>query len=302
MKNEEFDKIYTNRVLDFERHIEELLPSEEGFCKTVLEAMNYSVRAGGKRIRPILLLEVNSLFGDSITKEAYCFAAALELIHTYSLVHDDLPAMDNDDLRRGKPTTHKKYGEAMGILAGDALLNYSMEVALLAFDTTDDYKKVADTLKLLYQKSGIYGMIGGQVADVEAEKNGESIDRKKLEYIYANKTGALLEAAMMAGCMLSQKGDADACRIMGEAASKIGLAFQIQDDILDIEGDEELIGKPKGSDERNEKATYVKFAGMETAKQDVAKLTGEAIDLLLQYTNKESFLIMLIESLVDRSS
>lgn len=302
MNKDEFDKLYSERVRDFEDHMEEYLPVEEGYAATVREAMNYSLRAGGKRIRPVLLCEVCRLFCGSVTPEAYSIAVALEMIHTYSLVHDDLPAMDNDDLRRGKPTTHKKYGEAMGILAGDALLNYSMEVACRAFDVTENYEQVAKTIQLLYRKSGIYGMIGGQVADVEAEKKGETIDRDKLEFIYANKTGALLEAAMMAGCMLSFKADEKACACMEEAAAKIGLAFQIQDDILDVEGDEEVIGKPKGSDERNDKATYIRFAGLEKAKEDSKTLTEGGIDLILQYASEDSFLVTLLKSLVNRRS
>ena len=280
--------------------IEEFLPEEEGYARTVAEAVNYSVRAGGKRIRPMLLLETHKLFHGAVLPEARALAAALELVHTYSLVHDDLPAMDNDELRRGQPTTHKKYGEAVGILAGDALLNLSMQVAVQAFRRPSEPMIVAKAIRDLYDKAGIDGMIGGQTADVLAEKNKKEIDKKELDFIYDKKTGALIEAAMMIGCRLAPESREKDVAAVERAAKLIGLAFQIQDDILDVEGIEELIGKPVGSDYRNGKSTYVNFAGMKQAKKDVADLTEEAVGLMMPYVEEDDFLIRLLRFLAKR--
>ena len=260
--------------------IEEFLPEEEGYARTVAEAVNYSVRAGGKRIRPMLLLETHKLFHGAVLPEAKALAAALELVHTYSLVHDDLPAMDNDELRRGQPTTHKKYGEAVGILAGDALLNLSMQVAVQAFRRPSEPMIVAKAIQDLYDKAGIDGMIGGQTADVLAEKNKKEIDKKELDFIYDKKTGALIEAAMMIGC-----------RLAPESREK---------DVAAVERAAKLIGQPVGSDYRNGKNTYVNFAGMKQAKKDVADLTEEAVGLMMPYVDEDDFLIRLMRFLAKR--
>ena len=288
------------RASEAEKIIYQYLPAKAEYQKTIIEAVNYSLMAGGKRLRPILMQETHRLFGGN-SKAIEPFMAAMEMIHTYSLVHDDLPAMDNDMLRRGKPTTHAVYGEAMGILAGDALLNYSMETALKAFDTENaDYNNIVRALKLLYTSAGIYGMVGGQVVDVESEKTC-GISREQIDYIYDNKTGALIKAAMCIGAILAGANDEEIA-IIDSVAYNIGLAFQIQDDILDIEGSEEELGKPIGSDERNEKVTYVTFAGMERAKSEVERLTEEAVSKLntLPYTNE--FLVELLKYLVYRTN
>lgn len=279
------------------------LPQEEGYQKTVLEAMNYSINAGGKRIRPILMQETYALFGGQDNRVVEPFMAALEMIHTYSLVHDDLPAMDNDLLRRGKPTTHAVYGEAMGILCGDALLNYAYETALCAFDMTSDLEllknRIPKALKVLAKKAGIYGMVGGQVADVEAEKKGLSLDEDKLSYIIDNKTGALIESAMTIGAILAGADDSEVAQIE-KIALNVGVAFQIQDDILDVVGDEAVLGKPIGSDERNEKPTYVVLHGLENSKNTVKSLTEEAIGVLKGFSGDTGFLEEFLMYLVYR--
>lgn len=295
-----FEEELKNRQQYVDDLLERYLPEESGYAVKAMEAVNYSVRAGGKRIRPILLLETLRFFEGRILPEAEPLAVAIELVHTYSLVHDDLPAMDNDELRRGKPTTHKKYGEAMGILAGDALLNLSIQVALQAIWATPDAKLAARAIGDLYDKAGLDGMIGGQVADVLAEKESETIDRAKLDFIYEKKTGALIEAAMVIGTRLAKSTREKDVGIVREAAARIGLAFQIQDDILDVEGVEKIIGKPIGSDYRNGKSTYINFAGMEQAKKDVVRLTDEAVSAMEHYKKKDDFLLQLMRYLAGR--
>lgn len=295
----DINKEIAYKASDADRMIYRVLPTEKGYQKTVFQAMNYSVLAGGKRIRPILMLETYKLFGGS-TKAIESFVAAIELIHTYSLVHDDLPAMDNDELRRGKLTTHAKYGEAMGILAGDGLLNYAFEVALNSLDETEgaDNRAVIRALKVLAQKAGVYGMIGGQVVDVESEKQ-YGISKNRLDFIYQLKTGALIEASMMIGAILGGATEEEEKKIE-EVASKIGLAFQIQDDILDVDGETETIGKTVGSDEKNQKATYVIFEGLEKAKQEVVNLTSEAVGILQELPYENPFLTELLRWMVLR--
>ena len=301
MENEElFSEEYDKKKQEINDLLERFLPKEEGYTKPLAEACNYSIRAGGKRLRPMLLLETNRLFHGKMVPEAECLAAAIEMVHTYSLVHDDLPAMDNDELRRGLPTTHKKFGEAIGILAGDALLTAAMQTAMLAFRNSADPHIVSWSVKTLFDKAGMDGMIGGQVVDVLAEKREESLDRGKLDFIYEKKTGALIEAAMMIGCWLAPESRKKDLLIIEQVASKIGLAFQIQDDILDVEGIEEVLGKPIGSDYRNAKSTYVSLLGMETAREDVKRLTGEAVSLIAPYAGKDSFLVQLLIHLVTR--
>ncbi|CBK74419.1 Geranylgeranyl pyrophosphate synthase [Butyrivibrio fibrisolvens 16/4] len=274
------------------------LPDVEGLQSSIFDAMQYSVTAGGKRLRPILMNETFTLFGgegDVIEP----FMAAIELIHTYSLVHDDLPAMDNDSLRRGKPTTHAVYGEAMGVLAGDALLNYAFETALNAYDADIDTVRVTEAMRILARKAGVFGMIGGQVVDVESEKKQLEMTKEKIDFIYELKTGALIEAAMMIGAVLAGATEQQVTTVEN-VAKKIGLAFQIQDDILDVIGDEATIGKPIGSDERNEKCTFVTFAGIEKSKEEVKRLTDEAIEELNSLPYKNEFLNELLNYLVYR--
>ncbi len=276
--------------------IRKYLPTEEGPHRTVLEAMNYSVLAGGKRLRPMLMQETFQLFGG---KGAVIepFMAAIEMIHSYSLVHDDLPALDNDEYRRGRKSTHAAYGEAMGILAGDALLNYAFETAMKAFDMDAPAERIAHALRVLAEKAGIGGMIGGQVVDVESE--GKDIDAATLEFIHRNKTGALMEAAMMTGAILAGADD-EQILAMEQAAGKTGLAFQIRDDILDVTGTEAELGKPVGSDEKNSKVTYVSLYGLEHAEEEVKRLSDEAIALLEAQPVKNQFLEELLMSLVER--
>ena len=219
--------MYKRQVEDI---IKKFLPAEEGYQKTVMEAMNYSFLAGGKRLRPMLMLETYRLFGGS-SKAIEPFMAAIEMIHTYSLIHDDLPAMDNDDYRRGRLTTHKVYGEAMGVLSGVTLLNYAYETMFRAFELTDDKDRVIRAVRIMAEKTGIYGMLGGQSVDVE--NDGKPLEKDLLDYIYEHKTSALIEASMMAGAVLAGA-DEEQTSMIEQAASDIGLAFQIQDDILDV--------------------------------------------------------------------
>jgi geranylgeranyl diphosphate synthase type II len=274
------------------------LPKEEGWQKCIMEAMNYSVQAGGKRLRPMLMQETYRLFGGrSAVIEP--FMAAIEMIHTYSLVHDDLPAMDNDEYRRGKKTTHAVYGETMGILAGDALLNYAYETAMKAFEMEPDNARIGRALLVLAQKSGIYGMVGGQVVDVETEKKDSPMTKEKLDFIYRMKTGALIEASMLVGAILAGA-TASEQKIIEEVAGGIGLAFQIQDDILDVTSTLEVLGKPIGSDERNQKVTYVTYEGLEKAEQDVRTISERAVAKLDSLVVKNVFLRELLLSLIAR--
>lgn len=290
----------TKRVEQINRIIERYLPKEEGYQRTIFEAMNYSVRAGGKRLRPMLMQETYRMFGGS-DAAIEPFMAAIEMIHTYSLVHDDLPAMDNDEYRRGKKTTHAVYGEAMGILAGDALLNYAYETAAQALPALDKNPNVGAAFLVLAQKAGVYGMVGGQVVDVEADKRGETtIAREKLDFIYQLKTGALIEAAMKIGAILAGA-TTEEQRIVEQAAGRIGLAFQIQDDILDVTSTFEELGKPIGSDEKNQKSTYVSYEGLEKSAADVEALSGEASALLATLGKDDAFLQELIHFLVHRN-
>lgn len=291
----EFKKELNNKVEEINALIGEYLPAEEGFQKTIMEAMNYSILAGGKRLRPMLIGETYKLFGGDgeVVKP---FMVAMEMIQTYSLVHDDLPAMDNDEYRRGKKSTHAQFGEAMGILAGDALLNYAFEVAAGAFDI-DCSPKVAKALQVLGKKAGIYGMVGGQVVDIESE--GKEISFETLQYIHKNKCGALIEGAMMIGAYLAGASE-DEVKTIEQIGANVGLAFQIQDDILDVTSTAEVLGKPVGSDDKNDKITYVTFVGLEKAKEEVARLSNEAIEKLEALPYKNEFLVELIKSLICR--
>lgn len=284
------------RTREAEKIIRKYLPAEEGFQKTVLAAMNYSMLAGGKRLRPILMRETWRLFGGS-GEIVEPFMAAMEMIHTSSLVHDDLPALDNDGYRRGKKTTWAVYGEAMGILAGDALINYAYETAAKAFLLEPGHPQLGRALRLLSGKSGVFGMLGGQCTDVEAA--GEAVSREKLDFIYRLKTSALIEAAMMTGAALAGASDAELSAVE-RIASDVGLAFQIQDDILDVTSTEEELGKPVLSDEKNQKTTYVTLEGLEQARADVERISNCAIDALDALPGKNEFLRELILHLINR--
>lgn len=279
--------------------LEKFLPVEEGQQRIIFEAMNYSVRAGGKRLRPILMEETYHMFGGS-SAVIEPFMAAIEMIHTYSLVHDDLPAMDNDEYRRGKKTTHAVYGEAMGILAGDALLNLAYETAAKAFDMEVADTRVARAFAVLAKKAGVYGMVGGQVVDVESEQSDDCpITREKLDFIYRLKTGALIESSMMIGAILAGASSDEVSRVE-QIAAKLGLAFQIQDDVLDVTSTLEVLGKPVGSDEKNNKATYVTFEGLDKAVSDVERISKEAEEQLDDLGYDDAFLKELFEYLIHR--
>ncbi|MEF9840690.1 MAG: polyprenyl synthetase family protein [Lachnospiraceae bacterium] len=300
---EEQQKIKQKKIEDI---LVSYLPKQEGYQKTIIEAMEYSLLAGGKRLRPMLMQETYHLFGGTGTL-IEPFMAAIEMIHTYSLVHDDLPAMDNDDYRRGKKTTHIIYGEDMGILAGDALLNYAFETASLSFDLEPAKAQlIGKAIQVLSKKAGIYGMIGGQVVDVQC--SGSSISKERLNFIFELKTSALIESSMMIGAILSGASSTD-IQTIEKIAKNIGIAFQIQDDILDVVSVPEILGKPTHSDEKNEKTTYVTLVGLACAKDEVARFSKEAIQLLHQITDNinkprkihdTSYLEWLLEALIHR--
>ena len=283
-----------------EKVTESFLPEEKGEAGYLIQAMNYSMRAGGKRLRPIMMALAFDVYagGDESGEDLYAFMAAMEMIHTHSLVHDDLPAMDNDEYRRGKKTTHVVFGEGMAVLAGDALLNLAYETAAKAVSESRHPDRAARALYILASKTGINGMIGGQSVDVLLE--GEPIARDTLEYIYTNKTAALIEASLMIGAVL---GGADSAQqeLMEQIGRKIGIAFQIQDDILDVAGDEALLGKPVGSDSRNEKSTWVTYYSLSECENQVLSLTGEALLLLAGIPGDHQFLEELLTWLVHRN-
>lgn len=292
----DINKEIAEHTTQVEAIITKYLPKESGYQKTVMEAMNYSFLAGGKRLRPMLMQETYRLFGGS-SDIIEPFMAAIEMIHTYSLIHDDLPAMDNDDYRRGRKTTHVVYGEAMGILAGDALLNFAFETACKGLMQDVGNPAVARAVQILAQKAGIYGMLGGQVVDVESE--GQPLEREKLDFIYDLKTGALIEASMLIGAVLAGASEKEQ-QVILQVAKDVGLAFQIQDDILDVTSSQEVLGKPVGSDEKNNKTTYVTLEGIEKAKAEVERLSDDALKLLAGLPGRNEFLEALIRLLIHR--
>ena len=288
------------RTKKINEQIESYLPEEKGHQKTIFEAMNYSVKAGGKRLRPLFMQEICRLFTGEVQPVVVPFMAAIEMIHTSSLVHDDLPCMDDDMMRRGQASTWAEYGEDMGVLAGDALMIYAFEVAAKAFkevSDADDLKRVGRAIEILASKTGIYGMIGGQTVDVEL--TNQPIPKDKLDFIYRLKTGALLEASMVIGAVMAGASEAE-CGTVERMAAAIGLAFQIQDDILDVTSSQEVLGKPVLSDEKNNKTTYVTLEGIEKSKHDVKQLSETAVDILYSLPGKNEFLEELIEMLVSR--
>ena len=276
------------------------LPAPEGFQSRVLEAMEYAVSAGGKRL-PLLMAETAALFGEA-GESLSCFMAAIEFIHTYSLIHDDLPALDNDDYRRGRKTTHVVYGEDIAVIAGDGLLNYAFETALRAFRkavTLEDYERTECAMNILSRKAGVYGMIGGQCADLLAEKPEAEVTKEPLLFIHRNKTAALIQAAMTIGAVLAGA-DEEAVRKLEKCAENIGVAFQIQDDILDVISSTDVLGKPVGSDEKNHKLTYVTMHGLEASKRQVEELSREAVAILQSFDRRNLFLEQLVEQLIYR--
>lgn len=301
--NQSFKELMKDKVAAIEKNLEKYLPSGGDAPTTIIEAMNYSVLAGGKRLRPLLIQETYRLFGGE-GAEIEPFMAAMEMIHTYSLVHDDLPAMDNDEYRRGRKTTWAVFGDAVGILAGDGLLNYAFETAMTAFDnckTAEEFDKVRKALAVLARNAGIYGMIGGQVADIEAEDKPESVTEEELYYIHTHKTGALIEASMLIGAILGGASWEEQ-ELVAKCAKDVGLAFQIQDDILDVVGNSEELGKPVGSDAANGKQTYVTLKGLDRSVEEVERLSDEAMEILQKLPGDHEFMEMLVSYLIARRS
>ena len=292
-----YAELRDEKVKEIEEILKSYLPEQNGYQRIIMDAMEYSLMAGGKRLRPMLMQETYRLFGGT-EKVIEPFMAAQEMIHTYSLVHDDLPAMDDDELRRGRKTTHVVYGEDMGILAGDALLNYAFETAAAAFDEYPEKAlQIGKAMKILGNKAGIYGMLGGQVVDVK--ETGHAVDKDVLDFIYALKTGALLESSMMIGATLAGADD-ESIALIDKVASKVGLAFQVQDDILDVTSTAEVLGKPIHSDEKNEKTTYVTLLGIDKAEKIVEKESVGAIELLKSLPVRNDYLEWLLTQLIHR--
>ena len=286
--------------------ISPFLPKEEGLQKRVCESMNYSFNSSGKRLRPLMMFESFTLFGGKDESKVAPFMAALEMIHTYSLIHDDLPAMDDDDYRRGKLTNHKMFDEATAILAGDGLLNLAFETCADAMSKETDHvmlKRMVEANKVLSKKAGIYGMIGGQVVDLESEHK-KDIKLDTLMFIHKCKTAALIEASLMVGAIIAGANEEEVKK-MEEAGYNFGLAFQIQDDILDVIGDSKELGKTVGSDEKNEKITYVSLEGLEKSIKDQEELSKEASSIIRNIAKDKNkrgdvFLADLIDYLVTR--
>ncbi|MCI8318349.1 MAG: polyprenyl synthetase family protein [Lachnospiraceae bacterium] len=293
-----FDSQMKKRVTEIKSIIQSYLPEEKGFQRTLLEAVDYSMLVGGKKLRPLLMQQTYVMFGGS-SAVIQPFMAAIEMIHTHSLIHDDLPAMDNDEYRRGKKTTHVVYGEAMAILAGDALLNLAYETASRAFDMEPENPGIGRAFQILSGKTGYDGMIGGQSVDVEYVN--QPLTQEQLYFIYRLKTGALIEASMMIGAVLAGASEAEIEKVQ-QIARNVGLAFQIQDDILDVIGEQETLGKPVNSDEKNNKTTYVTVKGLEKAQEDVAAYSEEAIKILDELSCDNEFLRELILNLIHRSA
>ncbi len=306
MENERFREALAQHTADVEAVLQKFLPTEQGYEKTVIEAMNYSVAAGGKRLRPMFILAVSQMYQGR--KELYePFMAALEMIHTYSLVHDDLPAMDNDEYRRGQKTTWNVYGEDMAVLAGDGLLNLAYETALRSFHqviSPSENVKIIHALEVLSKNAGIYGMVGGQCADIETDKHPDTVTEDTLLYIHRNKTACLIDSGLTIGAILAGASDLDVQKL-SRIALNIGLAFQIQDDILDVIGTKEELGKSIGKDALEGKVTYVTMHGLEKAKEKVKALTEESLQLFDTLAvpagdEEADFLRTLLESLITR--
>lgn len=299
---ETFENILKAHVLEIEGLLQKSFPqTKDVYFQRVIDSMAYSFFSGGKRLRPMMMLESYRLFGGNDSEIVRPFLTALEMIHTYSLIHDDLPAMDNDDYRRGRLTNHKQFDEATAILAGDGLLNLAFQMISESMITEQESEMLIRKSKafhILASKAGVYGMIGGQMADIEAEKKQE-VTKDELLFIHANKTAALIQSALTIGAVLAGASDDDIMK-MEQIGYNVGVAFQIQDDILDKIGDEKLLGKPVGSDDKNDKATYVTIEGLEKSQEEQKRLSNEAITLLDTFNGANPFLSKLILSLVER--
>ncbi|MDU4859558.1 MAG: polyprenyl synthetase family protein [Terrisporobacter othiniensis] len=292
----EFKDVLKEKINYIETLLNEYMPKEEGYQQTVIQAMNYSLKAGGKRLRPILTLESCKIVGGK-EEDAIPFAVAIEMIHTYSLIHDDLPALDNDDLRRGKPTNHKVFGEAMATLAGDALLNHAFEIMLSSSIDKKDANKYLKAINEVAKHAGIYGMIGGQVVDVESEN--KIIDKDKLDFIHLNKTAAMIIGCMRAGAIIGGASEEELEKVT-KYGKNIGLSFQIVDDILDITGDEAKLGKPIGSDIENSKSTYPSLLGLEKSRQIARQLIDEGKSSIDDLSSEIDFLNQLGDYIISR--
>lgn len=290
-------QILQQKAMEIEFYLQKALPEKQTYPSALFEAMRYSLFAGGKRLRPVLLLCACEMIGGEKEK-AIPFACAIEMIHTYSLIHDDLPAMDNDDYRRGKLTSHKKFGEDMAILAGDALLHHAFETMTQAC-IKDCSVATIKAMHAIAHGAGVYGMLSGQVVDVLSQ--GNAIDEKTMYFIHKNKTAAMLQAALKAGVLLGGATEQQA-KIMEEAGEKIGVAFQIADDILDVTSTLEVLGKPVHSDEKNEKNTYVTMYGVEASQKMVEAFSQEAVCLLKTFGKEADFLIELTRYLITRKN
>lgn len=283
-------KSYERFLPDIEKKLESCITAEN----SAAQAMKYSLLSGGKRIRPILLLEFYALCGGN-GGSALNFAAAIEMIHTYSLIHDDLPCMDNDDMRRGRPSCHKAFGEDTALLAGDALLTLAFKTAAETVGIPAD--RVLKAVAVLAENAGICGMVGGQVEDLAFEKSGATLE--ELRGMYLKKTSCLLSAAAVCGSILAGADDEE-LKYAAEYAEKLGLAFQIIDDILDCTSDEKTLGKPIGSDEKNGKTTYVTLLGIDGAKAEAERLSNEALAALCKIKGDNKALRELTADLLDR--
>ena len=292
----EFKQVLKEKIGYIEEILNEYMPKEEGYQQTIMEAMNYSLKAGGKRLRPILTLESCKAVGGK-EEDAIPFAVAIEMIHTYSLIHDDLPALDNDDLRRGKPTNHMVFGDAMATLAGDALLNYAFEIMLSSSIDKEDSNKYLKAINEIAKHAGIYGMIGGQVVDIESEN--KVIEKKKLDFIHVNKTAAMIVGCMRAGAIIGGASEDELQRIT-KYGKNIGLSFQIVDDILDITGDEKTLGKPIGSDMENHKSTYPSLLGLEKSREIAKGLINDGKTSIEGLSSEVQFLNQLADYIVSR--
>jgi len=291
--NFDFEETLKKYIDSIDSRLDKLL--EIKYPEKICEAMRYSIFAGGKRLRPVLLLAACEMFGKN-KETAVNFACALEMIHTYSLIHDDLPAMDNDDFRRGKLTCHKKFGDAIAILAGDALLNKAYEVMTDAIISENNIR-FAKAMKYISDASGVSGMVGGQVVDILSES--QEISPDTLLYIHKNKTAALITAPLKAGGVIGGCSD-DEILLLEKIGNNIGIAFQIKDDILDITSSIEVLGKPVLSDEKNNKITYVTMYGIEKSEKDIEALTNEALSIIEKFDKKGDFLYQYIKNLVVR--
>ena len=280
-----------------DNELDKIIPGEGSYPEILFKSMRYSVFAGGKRLRPVMLLAACEMFGGDIEK-ASPFACAIEMIHTYSLIHDDLPALDNDNFRRGRLTNHKAFGENIAILAGDALLSYAFEVMANAVVKNGDASS-AKAMQAVAFAAGINGMVSGQTVDVISE--GKSLEKTELDFIHLNKTAAMIVGAVKAGAYIGGA-DEKSIDILEKAAIKLGLAFQIQDDILDVTGSFEELGKTVHSDEKNDKMTYVTLFGVEKSIEIVEKLSNEAVEFFERFGEKGRFFAELTKHLINRKS